>query len=139
MSDSAVQIKIPEELVTNMVRAEMVKQLGGLEEVAKQVVIAAMDEPATDRYGSETYKWVDGKRFRVTRFETRVNEMLQKEAEAVFQAWIDTHREALNKALMGYLTKNKNKVLKSLCESMVNGLTSFRVHATLSLKPAEEG
>ena len=139
MTDSTLQITLPEQLITNTIRAEMVKQLGGLESVAKQVVIAAMEEPATDRYGHTTKKRVNGKMVEVTRFEVRVGEMIRKEAESVFQEWLDEHRNDIRSALEKHLTAKKNKVLKDLCESLVTNMSSYNVRATLALGDRQDG
>lgn len=134
---SEMKITLPEELITNTIRIEMVKQLGGLEEVAKQIVIAALEEPLRDRHGHpETHRvCVDGKWKLVTRnrFEKQVTEMIQAEAKAIFAEWLKEHREALRGALLKHLTSKKSKVLKALCASLTDNINLYSVRASLVL------
>jgi hypothetical protein len=132
-----MKITLPEQLITNTIRVEMVKQLGGLEEVARQIVIAALEEPVRDRNGRpETERrMVDGswKYVPINRFERQVTEMIQAEAGDIFKEWLMEHKEALREALFKHLTSKKSKVLKAMCASLVGNIGLYNVRASLAL------
>lgn len=105
-NDSAVQIKIPEELVRGIVQGEIIKQLGDQEAMIRAVVQAAM-ETRVDGYSRETLFQRE--------FKSQINEM----AKAMFGEWIKQNTEKIRKAVHENLMRGSGKRIKELADTMV--------------------
>jgi len=105
-NDSAVQIKIPEDLVRGIIQGEIIKQMGDQEAMIRAVVQAAMDKKV-DSYSRETMFQAE--------FRNQINEM----AKAMFGEWIKQNTEKIRKAVHDGLTKGSGKRIREIADTMV--------------------
>lgn len=108
--DSAVQIKIPEELVRGIIQGEIIKQIGDQEAMIRSVVQAAMDHKV-DSYSRET------------QFQKQFREQINQMAKDMFQAWIAQNTERIRKAVHENLTRNTGKRIKEIADEAVKNLS----------------
>ncbi len=118
MSDSAVQIKIPEELISDLVRAEIVKAVGNKEAFVNAVVMRALGAKS-DSY---PYKSL---------IETEFTKMVQEEAKKVFGEWIEENRGLLKKYFLQALNQEKGARLQKMAEDLIAGIGRFNVQVSL--------
>jgi len=115
-----VKVELPDGLVTDLIRAEMVKQLGDKEALVEAVVKAALTEK------DKTYS-------RQTMFQRQVITQIQDAGRKVFAEWLNTNKELVRKALLAHLNADKQKRLTEFCERLTEGLLAYNVRVSLSL------
>lgn len=125
MSDAKFEMKIPEQFISDTIRAEIVRQIPNKEEFAATVIRHALTAEAKDQYG-----YRDPKR---TVFQAALDEMIREEAKRVFADWLTEHRALIREAILKELTATKAKRLKKLAEQIVDGLADFRTSVSLSI------
>jgi hypothetical protein len=118
MGDSKVEIKIPEQLIEDMIRSKIVEQIGTGHELVKRIV-----ESACDKKDSSWNK--------KTILQKAFEEMIRNEAKKIFREWIDTNREAFREAFIAQLSKQKNARLKKLANSVIDEMCGFSVQVRL--------
>jgi hypothetical protein len=118
-NDSKVEIKIPEQLIDDLVRAEMVSHLSNAPQIVEKVVKAAM-EAKTNSYDRETV------------FHKMVSKMIREEACDVFKAWVDENRPLIKEAMLRHLNNNRQRRLRQLVEAMAKGMSNFRLNMRVS-------
>lgn len=119
MTDSNVQIKIPEQLISDMVRAEIVKNLGDTGEMVQAVIQQALREK------EQGYN-------RETKFGDACNTIIRAECLAIFREWIEEQKPSIRKALLQRLTVAKSKNIKDLVDGIIKGLTPYNCSVSLS-------
>jgi len=124
MDMSKINIDVPEQLVSDLVRAEIARALGKKEELVEAVVKSAFSMKAKS-YGSETI------------FEEEVKKMILEEAKQVFHDWLKENREMLREKLLSYLNARKQKRLHDLCEAFCRDLSN-RFLMSLSIRFKEK-
>uniref|UniRef100_A0A6M3LYY9 Uncharacterized protein n=1 Tax=viral metagenome TaxID=1070528 RepID=A0A6M3LYY9_9ZZZZ len=122
---SEVRIEIPQGLITDTIRAEIVRQIGSSTEMVEAVIKNAM-EATTDRYSKETV------------FQKAVQDMIIKEARGIFEEWLETHRAAIRDAFLKYLNTNKQKRLAEFAEHLAAGIGAYAVNVRIDLRDRED-
>ena len=107
MADSKLEIKVPEDMIRTVIMGEVAKTLPNREQMIDSVIKYALEEKS-DRYGSETV------------FQKAMKEMVNNEAKAAFQTWLDANRQAIKDALLKRMTQDKHKILKEVVEHLAN-------------------
>ncbi len=123
MSDSKVEIKIPEQMVTNLVQAEIVNALGQQEKLIAGVVQSALAQKA-ERCSNQTI------------FEKQVCEMIRDVAKECWEEWLVENRERIKVALVAELNKGKSKKLKEFVDKLIDGLGGFYASVSVTFKDA---
>ncbi len=121
MAESAVKIHIPEGLITDTIRAEIVRQIGTGPELVEAIIRRSMSAKNSRSYGSKSI------------FEESVEGMIIDEAKKVFAEWMETNREGIKKALFKYLNSNKQKKLTEFAEKMAECVTKYNMRISLDL------
>jgi hypothetical protein len=107
MADSKLEIKVPEDMIRTVIMGEVAKNLPNREQMIENVVKYALEQKA-ERYGDETI------------FQKAMKEMVNKEAQAAFQAWLDANRQMIKDALLKRMTQDKHRILKEVVEHLAN-------------------
>jgi hypothetical protein len=89
------------------------------------IVSQALNEPGKDRFGN--------KHRSKTAFGQAVEKMIREEAESIFAAWLEEHREQIREALTRELTKSKGRRIKEVAEHIAAGMTKVHV-SSVNLK-----
>jgi hypothetical protein len=120
MAMRELKINIPEQLIEDTIRAEMVRQIGGenKEKLIESVVMHAMAQKK-DSYSRETY------------FQETVNEMIRDTATEIFREWLEQNRKEISKALFKFLNDNKQERLTKFCESIAGNIRKYGVDVKL--------
>ena len=121
-NQSEVKIHIPEQLISDTIRAEIVRQIPNKEAFAESV-IKAMLEVKRDSYSSTP-----------TLFQESVRGMILEEAKKIFAEWIEQNRQLIRDALFRYLNGNKQKALTNLCEEISKSIYKYSFNVSLFLK-----
>jgi hypothetical protein len=126
---SAVQIHIPQQLISDTIRAEIVRQIPNKEGFAQAVIRAAMEEKAPNAYGGYRSEGP-------TVFQKAISEMINAEAKQVFGEWIEQNRKAIRDALIKELTRSQAARVKEIAEKITGGMMAW--HATVAIKGTDE-
>lgn len=119
MTDSKVQMHIPEELISDMIRGEIVRSMPNKGELVASIVRQSLNEKSRG-YGNGT------------KFGEAVNSLIRKEAEKIFAEWVEENRGLIRKAFEHDLLKNKQRHLKTLAAAMVDGIKHFSISVSLN-------
>lgn len=117
MSDSKVEIKIPEQMVSDLVRAELAKHLGQSEQLIDSVIKAAFAAKRRDAYSSDK-----------SIFEEEVAEMIRQEGTKLFKEWLEENRAKLRAAFVRALKAGGfEKIVDSLVKGLEQSQYSFHI------------
>lgn len=120
MSDAKLELKIPEMLITDTIRAEIVWQIPNKDAFAEAVIKNAMQQTA----GPYTREAV---------FQAAVSKMINDEATKVFGEWLEANRAGIRAALVKELTRSQAARVKKIAEDIASQLSTFRVSVNLDL------
>jgi hypothetical protein len=121
---SAVQIHIPQQLIDDTIRAEIVRQIPNKAAFAEAVIQAALREKVKDGYG---YSRDNGP----TVFQKAITDMINAEAKAVFAEWIEQNRKSIRDALVKELTRSQAAKVKEIAEKIGEGMMRWNASVTL--------
>jgi hypothetical protein len=122
---SAVQIHIPQQLISDTIRAEIVRQIPNKEAFASAVIRAALEEKVKDGYG---YNRNDGP----TVFQKAISEMINAEAKSIFTEWLEKNRQAIRDALTKELTRSQAARVKEIAEKIADGMMHWRASVSIT-------
>jgi len=122
MGMSEVKIEIPQVMIEDLVRAEMVKAMGNKDQLVEKVVQVAMTQKRDSYSGTPTF------------FQETVNKMIREEAEKIFGEWIEQNRSAIRDAMMKFLNANKQKRLTEFCEKLAENITKHGISVDIDLR-----
>lgn len=111
-SGNEMKVELPQEIITSIVRAQIVQALGKSEQLIEGVVKAALEQKK-DSYS------------RTTVFEDQVTEMIRKEAVDAFGEWLTENREKVRAALRKELTAKKGKLVTDLVDAFTTRLSVY--------------
>jgi uncharacterized FlaG/YvyC family protein len=123
---SQVQIHIPEQLISDTIRAEIVRQIPNKEAFAASVIKAALTEKAKDGYGYSNDRGP-------TIFQKAISDMINAEAKAVFGEWLEQNRTAIREALVKEMTRTQAARVKAIAEKIASGMAQWNVGVNFSL------
>ncbi len=112
MTDSRVEIKVPEDLIKTLVATEIANAIskdGGAERFVELVVQQAVIQKKNN-YDSRSI------------LDDAFHEMVRKEAVNVMQAWIEQNRSMLHDAMIRFLNDKKRQYIGLIAERLVAGL-----------------
>lgn len=122
MMDSKVEIKIPQTLIEDTIRMEMIKSMPNTEAMVQKIVEVALTSKKDSYSSTPTY------------FQQAVNDMIIGEAKKIFQAWLEENRSKIADALVKYLNSNKQKRLTEFAEKIASNINSYGIHVSLDIK-----
>lgn len=119
--DSKMEINLPQQLIEDTIRAEIVRQLPNKEAFAEKVITEMLRQPV-DNYNRDK-----------TVFREAVRKMITETATSIFKEWLAANEAAIRKALLAQLTRDKTKIIIKIAEDMANGMCRLypTVHLTL--------
>ena len=115
-SMSQVGIAIPKNLIEDIVRAAVVRELGNQEALIEGIVTAALKEKDTKSYRSDE-----------TIFMSTVRTMIREVAQEAVREWVDTNREKIKAAFIKHLNSRDGQAIKKLVDGMVDGVSKYNV------------
>ena len=118
--NSEVKIQIPQMMIEDMVRAEIIRAMPNKEKVIESVVTQAMTGKKDSYSNSPTY------------FQEAVNKMICDTAVEIFGEWLGANREAIKKALLKYLNEHKQKRLTEIADSLANNISRYGINVNLN-------
>jgi len=121
MAQSEVQIRIPEQLITTLVEAEIAKAIGKSEQIVEAVVRSAFSQKV-DRYSTSD-----------TIFGAEVKKAIRTMALEIWQEWMLEHRDEVRKALLKELETGKGRRIKEMVDQMLERMTQWDLHVSLTL------
>ncbi len=124
MAENELKVQIPNEIITSIVKAQVVAALGKSDELVRAVIESALNQKR-DSYSKETL------------FEAAVVKMIQEEAQEVFKAWLSENKEKIGAEFKRQLGIQKGKVISGLVESFVKQLTNIYASVKLAFPGAE--
>lgn len=124
--DSKVEMHIPQQMIEDLMRAEIVRAIPNKEAMADSIVRQALTEKAPDRYGSTS-------RDSPSKFGVAVTKMIREEAQGIFKEWIEENRPLIRAAMVRDLTKNKQKHLKTFVDQLVSGIATYSMDVRLKI------
>jgi hypothetical protein len=110
-----IGIAVPAQLIEDLVRAAIVRELGNQEALIAGVVTAALQQKDKDRYRGETL------------FQTMTEKMILGVAQDCMKTWVEENREKIRAAFLKHLNSRDGAALKKLAEGMVDGLSRYNV------------
>lgn len=122
MAGSELKLEIPKDIITSIVKAQVIAALGKNEELVAGVVSAAMQEKSTRSYGQNTI------------FEEQVSAMIREVAVECFKAWLAENREKVRAELQKQLTAQKGKILTDLVNGFTSQLANIYPNVALNFK-----
>ena len=123
---AGLAIQIPEGMIEDVIRAQMVAAVPNPEKWVEAIVRKALEEK-TDRYNTHG----------ATKFHAAISEAIRGECEKVFQEWLVEHRQLIREAMIAQLTKGSAKRIKAIASKLADGLTGVRVY-NIGLKLDDE-
>ncbi len=112
---AGIAIQIPDDMIQNVILAEVAKTIGGIEGVIEAVVREVVC------YKKSTYD-------QDTVFDTQVKEMIRNACKETFVAWLAENKEAIKKALLVQLNKGKQRKLKEIVEQLSSDMADLRIY-----------
>ena len=122
---AGVELSVPDSLIENCVRGEIVKALSEHPGLTEKVIQAVLFAPGKDRYGN------------VDRDSTALRQVFEKmvttTATEIFGEWVEENRGAIREALLTHLGKNKQRALKEVAAGIVEGMSHYSVRVNFTL------
>lgn len=117
---SELKLEIPKDVITGIIKAQVIAALGKSEELVAGVVASALSQKK-DHYSSSP-----------TIFEEEVVKMIRQVAVECFQGWLAENREKIRAEMQKQLTVQKGKVITDLVASFTSKLAN--VYPSVELK-----
>lgn len=103
---SEFKVEIPKDVITSIVKAQVIAALGKSEQLVAGVVASAIEQKK-DRFDTNTI------------FEQQVSEMIRQVAVDSFKEWLAENQQKIRAEMQKQLTAQKGKLISDL----VNGFT----------------
>lgn len=126
---SNLEVKIPDQMITDAVRAAMVEQLckGNPEKFVEAIVKGAMEATDSRSYGRETL------------FQKEAGDMIRQQAIEVFREWLVENTDLLREKLLAHLNARKQAHLKVMVEGLCSDIGKWgSVRASFNFSPPED-
>jgi len=115
-------IKVPDELIQDIVRGDIAKQLAARSDLMETVIRTILEHKSTDYPNrNKTY------------FQVAFEDMVKETAKSVFGEWLEENRDQVRKTLVRHLTKNRSRALEAIAASMAKRLTEYSVSVDFKL------
>lgn len=121
VSASQLGITIPTQLIEDILRAEVVRALGGQEQLIEGIVRAAISAKR-DNYDRDTI------------FLKQTQEMIRNVATEALREWVEAHRQQIKDALYKNLSSRDGAPVKKLVESFTENLGKYSISVGFNWK-----
>ena len=120
---SELKLEIPKDVITGIVRAQVITALGKSEELIAGVVASALAQKRDHYYSNSP-----------TIFEEEVVKMIRQVAVECFQGWLAENQEKIRAEMQKQLTVQKGKVITDLVASFTSKLANIYPSVDLKFK-----
>lgn len=110
-----IGIHVPQQMIEDLVRAAVVRELGGQKELIEGIVNAALTMKK-DSYSNKTL------------FQETVTTMIQKVAKEAVSEWVDANKDRIKAAFQKHLNSRDGQAMKKLVDGMVDGIGRYSVN-----------
>ncbi len=117
-----IKIDIPQNLIEDTIRAEMIRQMPNKEAIMSEVIRKAMQAKRENYSYSKTI------------FQDEFEKQIMETVKTIIGGWIELHKKELSDHLIKYLTKGKNEFLTKFAEALINGVTKYSIGININLK-----
>lgn len=114
-----IGIHVPQQMIEDLVRAAVVRELGGQRELIEGIVNAALTMKK-DNYSNKTL------------FQETVTTMIQKVAKEAVNEWVDSNRDRIKEAFKKHLSSRDGLAMKKLVDGLVDGVGRYNVNVSFS-------
>lgn len=114
---AGLAIQIPEQMIANVIQAEIVKAIPNPEAWVAAVVRKALEEPDRNSYG------------RKTKFEDTVEGEIRDLAKTVFREWLNGQKEKIRDQLVTELNRRNAKRVKEIAGLLADAMGEIYVHS----------
>lgn len=111
---SQIGIAIPQGLIEDLVRAAVVRELGGQQELIEGIVNQALSQKK-DSYSKGTI------------FQDQVATMIRDVAREAVQEWVASKKEEIKAAFLKHLSSRDGLPAKKMVEGLVDGISKYNV------------
>jgi len=127
MAMSEMKIEIPQQLIEDTIRAEIVRAIPieKRDELIKAVIRVAMTQKKDDYSRTPTF------------FQDEVNKMIRETAIRIFEEWLEKNKKKVKDALLDYLNDEPQKRLTDFCEKLANNICEYGIRVELKLENKE--
>ena len=115
-----LKIDLPQKMISDVVRANMVKALGNKKDFLDAIVKSAL-EAKKDRYSDTTI------------YQDELASMIRVVAKETFKEWLDEQKAKIKTAIVKRLTKEKEPFIDGIADNIIEGLTKA-FYVTITLK-----
>ena len=119
MANNELKLEIPQDIITSIVKAQVIASLGKSEQLVAGVVQQAITQK---RNGYD----------KTTIFEEQVSEMIRQVASECFKEWLAENREKVRAEMRKQLTAQKGKLITDLTDNFTKKLTDIYARVTLN-------
>ncbi|MFZ5440431.1 MAG: hypothetical protein ACOZQL_10500 [Myxococcota bacterium] len=119
MANNELKLEIPQDIITSIVKAQVIASLGKSEELIAGVVQQAITQKR-NHYDKTTI------------FEEQVSEMIRGVAVECFKEWLAENREKVRAEMRKQLTAQKGKLITDLVDGFTKKLTN--IYPTVALQ-----
>jgi len=110
-----IGITVPQQLIEDLVRAAIVRELGGQQALIEGIVNQALQAKKDSYRGSPTI------------FQEQVQKMIRGVAEEAVRDWIEQQRERIKAAFMKHLQSRDGLAAKKLVDGLIDGVARYSV------------
>lgn len=121
MSQQQIGISFPNQLIEDLVRAAVVRELGQQEKLIEGIVSAALKQKESS-YDKETL------------FQKMVSKMIRDVAEESVHEWVQQNKERIQAAFIAHLNSPSGEVVNKLVNGMVDGLSNYSIRVNFDWK-----
>jgi len=119
MANNELKLEIPQDIITSIVKAQVIASLGKSEQLVAGVVQQAITQKR-NHYDKTTI------------FEEQVSEMIRGVAVECFQEWLAENREKVRAEMRKQLTAQKGKLITDLVDGFTKKLTNIYPNVALN-------
>lgn len=116
-----IGIQVPQQLIEDIVRAAVVRELAGQEQLIEGIVKTALSQKK-DSYSKQTL------------FISEVDKMIRAVALEAVQEWIDQNRDRIRTALVSYLQSGDGLAAQKMVDGIIEGISRYSVSVQFNWK-----
>lgn len=113
-ADQQIGISVPAQLIEDLVRAAIVRELGNQQALVEGIVNQALKKKENS-YDKETL------------FQAEVSKQIREIAKQIVAEWVITQKDQIKAAMMKHLQSADGLAIKKLVEGLVDGVSKYSV------------
>jgi len=117
-----IGITVPQQMIEDLVRAAIVRELGGQQALIEGIVTQALQAKKDSYRNSPTI------------FQEQVAKMIREVAEEAVRDWIEQQRERIKAAFVKHLQSRDGLAVKKMVDGLVDGVSRYSVAVKFNWK-----